>query len=99
MVHYSCDLCGRPVSDQHFIVKLEVSPAPGNDALTAADLDNDHLQEMSGLLDEIDLDEAEEADPFSTHSKQFDLCAECRRQFIRDPLGRTFRRRFRFSGN
>jgi hypothetical protein len=100
MVHYSCDLCGQPLSNNRFIVKLEVAPAPGRGDLTEADLDADHLQQVAELLDELDLSEAApELDEFSTQQKQFDLCPECRRTFLKNPLGRGPHRRFRFSGN
>ncbi|MDB5391818.1 MAG: hypothetical protein JWM11_7464 [Planctomycetaceae bacterium] len=100
MVHYSCDLCGRSLSNNRFIVKLEVVPAPGNGDLTEADLDTDHLQQVAELLDELDLsDTVPDLDEFSTQLKQFDLCSECRRTFLKNPLGRGPHRRFKFSGN
>jgi len=99
MVHYTCDVCGQPLANNRFIVKLEVLPAPETGTLSAADLDADHLQEVSEQLDEDDLEDIEEADPFSAHYTQFDLCGECRKQFVRDPLGRGPHRRFKFSGN
>ena len=100
MVHYSCDLCGQSLCNNRFIVKLEVLPAPEAGSLSAGDLDEDHLQEVSEMLDDLDVEDAVEAvDPFSAHRKQFDLCVDCHRDFIRDPLGRGPRRRFKFSGN
>ena len=100
MVHYTCDVCGQALSNNRFIVKLEVLPAPETGTLSPADLDADHLEEISELLNEDDLeDAADEADPFSSQYQQFDLCGECRRQFLRDPLGRGPHRRFKFSGN
>lgn len=100
MVHYTCDLCGQTLSDQRFIVKLEILPAPENGTLTEADLDADHLEDLADMLEESELDDGiDEADPFSSHYKQFDLCAACRRQYLQDPLGRGPRRRLKFSGN
>lgn len=88
------------MSDERFIVKVEVRPAPETGSLTETDLDADHLQDVADLLDELDLDESPEAaDPYSTHYQQFDLCASCRRLFVQDPLGRGPRRRLKFSGN
>lgn len=100
MVHYSCDLCGQPLSDERFIVKVEVQPAPETGSLTETDLDADHLQEVADILEDLDLDDAAPgSDPFSTHYQQFDLCASCRRLYVQDPLGRGPRRRLKFSGN
>lgn len=100
MVHYSCDLCGQALSNKRFIVKLEVIPAPGHGDLTEADLDSDHLQQVAEMLDDLDLNDAVPGlDEFSTQKKEFDLCPECRRAFLSNPLGRGPHRRFKFSGN
>lgn len=99
MVHYSCDLCGQSLSDERFIVKVEVRPAPETGSLSEADLDADHLQDVADILEDLDLDDSEISDPHSTHQHQFDLCASCRRLYLQDPLGRGPRRRLKFSGN
>lgn len=100
MVHFSCDLCGQPLSNKRFVVKLEVIPAPSYGDLTSADLDVDHLEQVADLLDEMNLDEQSPAlDEFSAHRRQFDLCPDCRRSFVSNPLGQGPHRRFKFSGN
>lgn len=51
MVHYSCDLCKRPLDSQddlRYVVKLEIYAA--FDPLEIDDEDTDNLQELSDLL-------------------------------------------------
>lgn len=100
MVHYSCDRCGRSLSHKRFIVKLEVLPAPGCGELNGGDLDLDHLQQVAELLDETESPAGSPVlDEFSSQYKQFDLCPECRRKFLENPLGDGPNRRHRFSSN
>lgn len=100
MVHFTCDRCGRLLSGQRFIVKLEVAPAPENVELTVADLDADHLEQVGELLDSLDLDEAAAGlDPLTAHHRQYDLCLSCREVLLRDPLNSGSQRQLKFSGN
>lgn len=100
MIHYSCDLCQRkldPESDVRYVVNLEVYPAmEPRDVDDSAD-DRDNLQEINEIL--VQLDDFAEDDPCATHQLHFDLCAECRKRFVKDPLGRDALKQFDFSEN
>ena len=52
MLHYTCDQCGRVISGQRFSVNIEIRRTTDEPQLTAADLDQDNLQEIA---DEISL--------------------------------------------
>ena len=41
MLRYSCDLCGQPLGERRFVVKLEVYPAYDPEELGQEDLDAD----------------------------------------------------------
>jgi hypothetical protein len=98
MLHFSCDLCGCPLDEQRFVVRLESYPAFDPDRLEAADLDHDHLQEVADVLDSGCTDSsALEADGAKVF--RFDLCPQCHRKFLKDPLGREAVRRLKFSKN
>lgn len=98
MLHFSCDLCSRPLDEQRFVVRLESYPAFDPERLEEADLDHDHLQEVADVLDHggaLDGDlEANGAKVF-----RFDLCPQCYCRFLKDPLGREAVRRLKFSNN
>jgi len=53
MLHYSCDLCGKDMTDGadgRYVVHMEVFAAHDPAELTDADLGDDHLEEVGQLL-------------------------------------------------
>lgn len=102
MVHFTCDLCGQelPLPDaQRYVLKIEVYAAYDPLEITEEDLDRDHMEEISKLLREIeDIDTAELEDGVYK-SFRFDLCSECHKKFLKDPLGKAAIPRFDFSEN
>jgi hypothetical protein len=90
MIHYSCDRCKRridPAKEIRHVVRVEVQAVL--EPLLDDDLedDRDHLVEIDDLLDAMDLDEDEFLQDDLPQQLRFDLCAECYRRYIRDPLG------------
>jgi hypothetical protein len=102
MLHFTCDLCGkdvRPEEDQRYVVKIEAYAAHDPAEITEADLDEDHMEAVSQLLRDKDDDELDDemVDP---HKKfRYDLCADCHKKFLRDPLNREATQKFDFSKN
>lgn len=103
MLHITCDLCGKellPGDDLRYVVKLEVFAAQDPMEITEADLDDDHMEAVSQLLREeeeslVDPDVA--APPYK--SFRYDLCSDCHKKFVRDPLGKDAAQKFDFSEN
>jgi endogenous inhibitor of DNA gyrase (YacG/DUF329 family) len=103
MLHVTCDLCGKevqPGEDQRYVVKIEVFAAHDPAQLTEADLDEDHMEAVSELLREMgdELADPNLAEPVYKNFR-YDLCPECQKKFIRDPLGREAAQKFDFSKN
>ena len=93
MIHHSCDLCKRlidPDDDLRYVVKIEVYAAlqPMEDA----DEDRDNLLEMHEILERMDGVEDGSVGDDVYQSLRFDLCPECRRRFLKNPLGRETRK-------
>ena len=90
MVHYTCDLCGKELragAEARYILKIETSAAQDPAELTAADLEDDHLEVIGAMLQEME--DGETADLPATNKKlQYDLCADCHQRYLRDPLGK-----------
>ena len=89
MIHYSCDLCGRPLDreEPRYEVRIEIRFA--HDGLDPGGLPPDLLDE-----DGLDLLEAfgevtgtPAEDLFRT--LRYDLCESCRAHYLRDPLSRA----------
>ena len=99
MLHFSCDLCGCPLNNQRYVVKLEVAPAFDPDELTVQDLESDHLASVADELHELELNGEDAAEDAGEKSFRFDLCPRCRDKFVKDPLPRETARRPNFSQN
>ncbi|MEI8226660.1 MAG: hypothetical protein WCH77_00140 [Planctomycetota bacterium] len=111
MLHYSCDICKRPInmhSDVRHVVKIEVFPAvddmTGNHVDGSSccnEEDGDHLEEMQELLESIDERSADQDGLFDdgTLSMRFDLCDNCRQRFVKNPLGIKSGKQLDFSNN
>jgi hypothetical protein len=91
MVHYSCDLCKQrldPEDDLRYVVKIEVYAAYDPSASTEDDDDHDHLQEIQDILETMEDAEDERIGEDVYQQLRFDLCPECRRKFLKNPLAR-----------
>jgi hypothetical protein len=100
MIHYSCDLCKSELDPNHdvsFVVRMEVYPAPCETG--AIDNDRDNLEDVREVLERFEEFDADgklpENDSYQT--RRFDLCSECCRRFLKEPLGRRGAPQFDFS--
>ena len=102
MIRYSCDLCKRkldPQDDLRYVVKMEVYAAFDPSTSGADEEDRDHLEEIQDILERLE-DSANESIGDDVYQQlRFDLCPECRKRFIRNPLGRKTAKAFGFSTN
>jgi hypothetical protein len=101
MIHYTCDLCKRELDreeDLRYVVKIEVSAA-FDPIVSEDDDDRDHLQEIQDLLEEMDARQDDALGEDVYQRLRFDLCPECRKRFIKNPLGRENAKILDFSEN
>ena len=102
MLHFSCDACGLPLSDERFTVTVDVRAEHDPDALTEADLDADHMADLADYLEGV-VGEGDGPAPFAPPARRegfrYDLCPVCVDRYRRDPLGREALRRLNFSQN
>ncbi|MBW3539236.1 MAG: hypothetical protein KY476_03120 [Planctomycetes bacterium] len=99
MLHFSCDLCGLQLDDRRYVVRMEVYPAFDPEEFDEEDLDADHLQEIAEILKEVEETGQPQLDDCGSKDLRFDLCPNCHRKFVKDPLGRDQLRRLNFSKN
>jgi hypothetical protein len=99
MIHYSCDLCKRPLDedDLRYVVKLEVYAA--FDPLKLEEDDRDNMQELHEILERLDDAQSPEIGEDVYQQLRFDLCPECRKKFLKNPLGGRITEQFDFSKN
>jgi len=102
MVHFTCDLCGKEMAssnDGRYVVKMEILPAFDPDEIREEDLDEDSMELVSRILESDEELSSEDFDEPRPESFRFDLCPNCRRKFLRDPLGRETLHQVHFSEN
>ena len=102
MLHVTCDLCGKeiqPGDDHRYVVKIEAYAADDPAEITEADLDEDHMEAVSQLLRDMEdnLEGPTLVEPYKNF--RYDLCPDCHKKFLRDPLGRENAQKFDFSEN
>jgi hypothetical protein len=101
MIHYSCDCCKRVLDPEalRYVVKMEVYAAFDPNALDEAEDDRDHLQEIQEILQRAE-DAADDQIGRDVYEQlRFDLCTECRKKFVKNPLPRELSKQFDFSNN
>jgi len=102
MIRYCCDLCKRdldPEEDVRYVVRMEVCAAFDPAVSDEEDDDRDHLQEIQEILERLGDAESAEIGDDVYKELRFDLCPECRRKFIKNPLGRETAKVLDFSEN
>ena len=102
MIHYSCDCCKRlidPQDDLRYVVKMEVYAALDPVDMDQVDDDRDSLQEMQDILQRMEDAESDQIGDEVYQQLRFDLCPECRKKFMKNPLGREVSKQFDFSNN
>lgn len=90
MIRYCCDLCKRdldPDRDLRYVVKVEVYAAFDPAVADEEEDDRDHLQEIQDILERLGDAESEQIGDDVYRELRFDLCAECRKKFVKNPLG------------
>ncbi len=100
MIRYSCDMCKReidPEEDFRYAVKIEVYAA--FDPLAIEEDDRDHLEEIQDILERLEDAESDEIGDDVYQQLRFDLCPDCRRKFLKNPLGREGAKLLGFSEN
>ncbi len=102
MIRYYCDICHRPLDpdeDLRYVVKMEVyaafDPSPQYDSSD----EGNHLQDIQEILEELEQADGDDIGEDVYRELKFDLCPECQKRFVKNPLGRTEGKMFRFSQN
>lgn len=108
VLHYSCDLCQRPIDPDlgiRHVVKISVFPAVNlHDheeaaSVAAESASGDHLDDMHDLLEQLEEQDLAAFLDDGTRTLRFDLCEGCRQRFLRNPLGAKPNKSLTFSNN
>ena len=102
MLHFSCDLCGKELlveEDLRYVAKIEVYAAYDPLEITEEDLEEDHMEEIGELIKQLENMDEQELEDQVYKSFRFDLCPDCHKKFLKDPLSREAARSIDFSKN
>ncbi len=102
MIRYVCDLCKREIDpdvDLRYVVKMEVYAAYDSTVVNDDEDDRDHLQEIQDVLERLEDAQCEQIGDDVYQQLRFDLCPECRKRFVKNPLGRETAKVLGFSEN
>ncbi len=101
-IHYLCDACKCPLDpeeDLRYVVRMEIYAAPNSAGPGSTTDDEDHLEEIQDILEHFEECEEDPLDEEVYQRLSFDLCDACRKNFLRDPLGRRLSKQLSFSNN
>jgi hypothetical protein len=86
-------------NDLRYVVRMEVYAAFDPVASDGEEDDRDHLQEVQDILERMEDVESDQIGEDVYQQLRFDLCPECRRKFLKSPLGREIAKLCDFSNN
>lgn len=101
VIRYCCDRCKRdidPDCDLRYTVTIEIEAGLDCDDRELVD-DPDHLDELQDMLESVDDICASVFSDEIYQRKQFDLCKDCFRQYIKNPLAKENSGTLGFSKN
>ena len=102
MVHFTCDLCGKDLTasgEPRYVVKIEAYAGFDPTEITEDDLEEDHMEAVSQILQRDDGPTVDELTNPLPKGFRFDLCPACHIKYLKDPLGKELLRLFDFSKN
>lgn len=88
MIQYTCDLCQRtidPQSELRYVVRMEVYAATDDTVDEQLD-EHDAFVELQEVLQRAEDGDADTVADEGYQHLRFDLCPECRKQVMRNPL-------------
>jgi hypothetical protein len=102
MIHFSCDRCKRSIDsedDLRYVVRIEVEAVMDPLHEHEPEDDRDHLLEIDEILERVDAADCPEIAGDVYQKRRYDLCPQCFRKFIQNPVGREKKVSLGFSQN
>ena len=101
MIRYCCDRCKRTLEadELRYVIRLEVQAAMEPAEMDDVDDDRDHLLEIQEILERLEDGEGDAVGEDIYQRRRYNLCADCHRRFIENPLGAAASVHLPFSSN
>ena len=101
MIHHSCDRCKRsiePDEELRYSVSIKIEVTIDSSEYESDD-ERDHLVELNEILDRLDDADREEISQSAYQLRRFDLCSDCHREYLKNPLALDASAKLGFSEN
>lgn len=92
MIRFACDRCGTALKaddSSRFILKIEAFASIGPLTSERETVERDHVREIRAVIDELKRSDADAIEDQTYRSMRFDLCRDCHREYLADPIGRA----------
>lgn len=102
MMHFTCDRCQRVIDPQRelrYVVRMEVEAVMDPIHEDEPQDDRDHLLEIDEILERAEAAECDAVSAEVYQRRRYDLCPQCYRKFVANPLGRDRKPSLGFSHN
>lgn len=102
MIHFTCDRCKRVIDSEQemrYVVRMEIEAVMDPIHETDPTDDRDHLLEIDEILERVDASNSAEIDDDIYHKRRYDLCPQCCKKFLANPLTREKKATLGFSHN
>lgn len=88
MIVYTCDGCGAQLAQSalRYAVEIEVRAAYDTMKVHLSDLIRDHRADIVALIEQLKLKSSQDLEESVYTNIKLDLCPNCQRAFIRNPL-------------
>jgi len=88
MTLYKCDICGKNLKKEElrYRIKIEACAVYEQNEIHIADLIRNHQEEIIQLIKKMEEMSAEELEEQIYKKFEFDLCPNCHRAYLKNPL-------------
>ena len=101
MIHYSCDRCKHRIEtdeELRYTVWIEIQVALDSSEYEYED-ERQHLDELNEIMERLTESEREEVREHAYQRRRFDLCSDCHKEYIQNPLVMDQTAKLGFSDN
>ena len=102
MIHFTCDRCRRVIDAEQelrYVVRMEIEAVMDPIHECEPQDDRDHLLEIDEILERADALESDAIGDDVYQKRRYDLCPQCYRKFVANPLARERKPALGFSHN
>ena len=100
MIHHSCDRCKKMIDREQeirYVVNIEIQVAA--DPCEGEFCNQTNLAQLEEIMNQLDHGECDEIRNDAYQCRQYDLCSDCRNEFLENPLSIERQVEFGFSDN